>query len=68
MGRGSQLVSDATATAALDFGRHGSSWFHSLRVAVLMSLGRMPHVDNGEHCDDKTYFALGLLATLGFGE
>ena len=58
----------ATATLALDAGRHGSSWFHSLRAALMMSLGRMPHVQDGEQRGDATYFALGLLATLGFGE
>jgi hypothetical protein len=57
-----------SATIALDVGRHGSSWFHSLRAALVMSLGRMPHVEAGEQEGDSTYFALGLLATLGFGE
>ena len=58
----------ATATIALDAGRHGSSWFHSLRAALMMSIGRMPHVQAGEQGGDSTYLALGLLATLGFGE
>ena len=58
----------ATATVALDVGRHGSSWFHSLRVALMMSTGRMPHAVDGEQQDDSTYFALGALATLGIGE
>lgn len=57
-----------TATLALDAGRTGASWFHSLRAALMMSIGRMPHVEAGEQQGDSTYFALGLLATLGFGE
>jgi hypothetical protein len=57
-----------TATLALDVGRHGASWFHSLRAALMMSLGRMPHVEAGAQQGDATYFALGLLATVGFGE
>jgi len=57
-----------TAAFALDGGRNGSSWFHSLRVSLLASIGRMPHVKNGDQVSDTTYFALGLLATLGVGE
>ena len=58
----------ATATLALDVGRHGSSWFHSLRLALMMTMGRMPHVEAGVQEDDETYFSLGALATLGIGE
>lgn len=58
----------ATAAIALDVGRHGSSWFHSFRFALMMSTGRMPHVENGDQQDDSTYFAIGGLATLGIGE
>jgi len=58
----------ATASVTLDVGRHGSSWFHSLRVALMLSAGRMPHVSGGDPQDDSTYFAAGLLATLGIGE
>lgn len=58
----------ATATIAFDIGRADSSWFHHLRFALMMSMGRMPHLENGEQQDDSTYFAVGSLVTLGFGE
>lgn len=58
----------ATAAIAFDIGRAGSSWFHHLRVALMMSMGRMPHLESGVQVDDATYFAVGTLVTLGFGE
>lgn len=67
-GEASGVFPSATATIAFDVGRAGSSWFHHLRFALMLSTGRMPHVENGEQVSDVTYFALGTLVTLGFGE
>jgi hypothetical protein len=68
LGEASGWYPTATAAATLDIGRHGASWFHSLRIALMLSAGRMPHVENGDQQDDTSYFAVGLLATLGVGE
>jgi len=57
----------ATASLALDVGRHGAGVFHGGRLALVGSAGRMPRVRNGTETEGATYHSLGLTLTLGFG-
>jgi len=60
------LYPAGTATLALDMGRH-EGIFHSVRLALLGSAGRMPLVLSGEDNGSGTYYSLGVSLTVSLG-
>ena len=57
----------ASGTLSLDVGRFSDGVFHSGRLALVGTTGRMPQVRDGAETAGTSYRSLGLTLTLGFG-
>jgi hypothetical protein len=63
----SGIFPSATATLALDLGRRPTGILHSLRLALMGSVGEMPRLVDGRPQSGRAYSAVGLSLTFALG-